>query len=455
MKTEILIGSALEKLRQLPEKSVHMCVTSPPYWGLRSYNLRQWTGGDPDCKHEGKPSGRGENVESSWDRPSRIAVPRETQCKYCDAVQVDVEGGIGLEETWEEHLDNLLAVFGEVRRVLRDDGILVVNYGDAYAGSGKGHMNDVNPGLSRSFERGCPPTRKTTPKGTLNLPPKSLMMMPARLAIAMQEDGWILRSEVVWAKKNSMPESVTDRPTSAHEKVFVFAKRPKYYWDQFAVRTRAKETSLERYQHALNHDPHVPPGRTSHSGIQNTGRKRYPTKEVNGMRDRNAGMDGTANMRNVLHLPTSPYKEAHFATYPPALVEPFIKAGTSAHGVCDQCGAPYERIVETSGGTKGKGGWHNHEDDLGRGQRGARPTHDWSIESRGWKQSCECSGAKPVPAKVLDCFGGSGTTGMVANRLGRDAILVEISEEYALMASARIETDRHGDPTNYQQGLFD
>jgi hypothetical protein len=142
-----------------------------------------------------------------------------------------------------------------------------------------------------------------------------------------------------------------------------------------------------------------------------------------------------------LTLATSPFPEAHFATFPPALVEPCILAGTSARGVCPNCAAPWERIVKKSGGTIGKGGWHKHEDDLGRGQRAA-PLADYKVETIGWRPTCSCnSGGKyadPIPATVLDPFLGAGTTALVAARLGRDWIGIELSPAYAEIARRRL-----------------
>ena len=392
----ILVGDVLERIHDLPDQSVQCCVTSPPYWGLRTYH------GD--------------------------------------------DGMIGMERTWDEHLDNLLAVFEAVKRVLRDDGILVVNYGDAYTGSNGGHKNDVNPGLSRSFKRGCPPTQQA-PKGALNLPPKNLMMMPARLAIAMQErGGWILRSEVVWAKKNCMPESVLDRPTSSHEKVFVFAKRPKYYWDAVAVRTPAKSIGNPRGR--TTYGRHTL-GEAIPEKQRRADKPRGHTRRHDGFNDRWDAMSkdeqqaGGGNMRNVLHLATKPFSKSHFATFPPDLIRPFVLAGTSEAGQCPHCGTPWERIVErgdviqTGIAMKAVARESGFDDrrDIGNVMR----VH--ALHTRGWQPTCGCAEHEPVPQTLLDCFGGAGTTGMVAAQEGRDAVLCEISPDYADMAAQRIEED--------------
>ena len=197
---QLLVGDALERLRELPDESVHCCVTSPPYWGLRAY------GGDT--------------------------------------------GMIGLKPTFDDHLANLVAVFREVRRVLRSDGTLWLNYGDAYASHDPGGYRQgefLNPG-GRPPKKGQARNRAGMYR-PMGLKPKDLMMMPARVAMALQADGWWLRSEIVWHKPNPMPESAQDRPTSAHEKLFLMTKAPRYYWDAEAVRQQNTPGTLDRAQY--------------------------------------------------------------------------------------------------------------------------------------------------------------------------------------------------------------
>ena len=405
MATKILVGDCRQTLKQIPDKSIHCVITSPPYWGLRAYK------GDP--------------------------------------------GMIGLESTWQEHLYNLLEVFNEVWRVMRDDATLWLNYGDAYAGNSKSFKN-----------------------------PRNLMQMPARLAIAMQEHGWILRSEIVWAKRNCMPESAKDRPTQTHEKMFLFAKKPKYFYDHVAVRTKAKDTTIARMKSKFS----GPAEGMEHNAF--TFVERLANKETK--HDIN-----TANLRNVWHLATESFKDAHFATFPTKLVEPCIKAGTSEHGVCAANGSPYKRIVKIHDPEnrlgKGKGGWGNPKDKAVRDQKpskegapqylhgGWEPTcgapyerltkekkeiieyknksaqmakenknrypicssrkdrpKSFTPDTIGWNPTCECEG-EIKPAIVLDPFGGAGTVSVVAERLGRDSIICEISPEYAEIARKRIE----------------
>lgn len=409
MTARIIVGDALSQLATLPDESVHCVVTSPPYWGLRAY------GGDP-CM-------------------------------------------IGLEDTFDEHVGNLLAVFREVRRVLRKDGTLWLNYGDAYASTPPGnkakglekwktsglHGAKISAKYAETLDNSQGQKRDTI-KGS-GLKPKDLMLMPCRVALALQQDGWWLRSEIVWAKPNPMPESVTDRPSSAHEKLFLFAKSARYFYDAVAVRRppvsgpsdlKKMEESKDRIggKHKTLDDPF-----SKASAATNIGRKRA------------VGDPSGANLRNVWTIATAPYRGAHFAAFPPALIEPCIKAATSAKGVCPRCGAPWAReakksllptakaakrgvIDERDHGADGNDAGANRQKD------GHIPGHRNEFTTVGWKPSCACDPVlAPVPAVVLDPFGGAGTVGLVAARLGRESILIEINPEYAEMARERIADD--------------
>ena len=357
--------------RQLPlaDESVQCCVTSPPYWGLRSYQ-------------------GGENM-------------------------------IGLEPTFDEHLANLVAVFREVRRVLRKDGTCWLNYGDAYAGSW-GDYRPTGTGGQRSkstdrWERaGSLPTTMLPPACNAKkqgLKPKDLMLMPARVALALQADGWWVRSEIIWHKPNPMPESVTDRPTNAHEKVFLLTKATRYFYDAEAVRHQKSLDTIARDNRSSYYEAHTPPESSNHSGLK----------------DRGAHPPTTANLRNVWTIPTQGVSAAHFATFPEKLIEPCILAGTSAEGACAKCGAPWERVVikvferatdRSEERTIRESGTEKENPDWGwkGSQRGSTITSTLS-----WKPTCECE-AERVPCTVLDPFVGSGTTLRVATRLNRRGI---------------------------------
>ena len=385
MTVRIMIGDALSQLAALPDASVHCAVTSPPYWGLRAY------------KGDG--------------------------------------GMIGLEPTFDEHLENLVAVFREVRRVLRSDGTLWLNYGDAYASNGVPGFATNGMGLDNLTRGGAAEVAQfAIAKKHPGLKPKDLMMMPARVAMALQADGWWLRSEIIWHKPNPMPESCTDRPTSAHEKMFLFSRAPKYFYDAEAVRTEWSAASL-----AVGDAGRITGKRGMTDALAKGPMAEAPSAKELASRG--------ANLRNVWTIATHAFNAAHFATFPPALVEPCIKAGTSAKGCCGECGAPWRRDVASAiEHTQKTHNVHGREiEPLNHGSdRADRHVAGIKrIQTTGWSPSCEHD-APTVPATCLDPFAGSGTVGLVADRLQRDAILIEISADYAAMARARIEAEAGG-----------
>ena len=417
MTVRIMVGGALSQLAKLPDASLHCVVTSPPYWGLRSYKGDTWEGGDPGCDHmrptpsqhtstlTGGPAPNASNRMEGW--PGGV-------CGKCGGRRTGVM--IGLEPTFAEHLDNLVAVFREVRRVLRSDGSLWLNYGDAYAANMKG-SGGKNAYSAAKMSKGA--FRDKPVAMDHGLKPKDLMMMPARVAIALQADGWWLRSEIIWHKPNPMPESATDRPTSAHEKLFLLSKSARYFYDAEAVRVQG--------------------GNGWHGDFGARSPERRDTPGL-GAENGDARPSGS-NLRNVWKIATHAYSEAHFATFPPALVEPCIKAGTSAHGVCGECGAPWVREVEKKFKPQREGDSRAHISgtEMGQGWEGT-PRGTTETSTTGWFPTCDHDAAV-VPATCLDPFAGSGTVGLVADRLQRDAILIEISPEYADMARRRIDAE--------------
>jgi DNA modification methylase len=328
---EILEGDCIERLRGLPEQSINTCVTSPPYFGLRDYG------------HDGQ---------------------------------------IGLEPTPEEYVRKMVEVFREVRRVLRDDGTLWLNLGDSYAAArggthqpaetlagGKGGKTDSGSRVNRDRHDGYNPTRDAA---AIGLKHKDLIGIPWRVAFALQADGWYLRQDIIWHKPNPMPESVRDRCTKAHEYIFLMAKSERYFFDCNAIRQPAAENSK---------------GKTwdERKAMGFRGDTKHPTKDAieAGLRIPSfAPNENGVNRRSVWTVTTKPFKGAHFATFPPDLIEPCILAG------CPQDGT------------------------------------------------------------VLDPFGGSGTTGIVAKKHGRKAVLIELNPAYAEMARGRIAE------TQAQQGLL-
>jgi DNA modification methylase len=379
----ILQGDVLKGLAQIPDESVQCVVTSPPYWGLRDYG---------------------------------------------------VEGQIGLEPTPEEYVEKMVGVFQEVRRVLRKDGTVWLNMGDCYAGSGCGSNDYREDGASISANHQKYQGQK--PGIVTGLKPKDLVGMPWRLAFALQADGWWLRSDIIWSKPNPMPESVADRPTKAHEYLFLLAKDSRYFYDADAIRESHKEP--ERGNGHLETIGTSKGGTSLTSGFsQKTGGW---ADSWSGIRSYNpAGR----NRRTVWEIPTQPFPEAHFATFPEKLVEPCIKAGTSERGCCPKCGAPWERVVEPDPEYKkllGKS-WHGHDNDLTQGARqesgGPKQTTGNGYRTIGWSPGCSC-GTEPVPCVVLDPFAGSGTVAKVARYLGRSSIMIELSPAYVEIMKRRL-----------------
>ena len=332
-------GSALEVLRQLPPGMAHTCITSPPYWGLRDYG---------------------------------------------------VEGQLGLEKTPEEYVGKLADIFDEVKRLLREDGTLWLNLGDSYAGSGKGDNPNGKQGTSEGT-RFNSPTSGAVPLG---LKPKDLVGIPWMVAFELRRRGWYLRSDIIWAKPNPMPESVTDRPTKSHEYIFLLAKNRDYYYDAEAIKERAIYSAEEQ---------------AARLKLQKDGMKSCPNGIKGGIRPRNSDLrkggsiipgkgeahkSGTRtganlsgaykgadwnvagrNKRSVWTVTTKPYREAHFATFPPDLITPCVLAGAPAGGI------------------------------------------------------------------VLDPFMGSGTTAWVAKEHGRKAWGIELNAKYIDMAARRVKQE--------------
>ncbi len=461
----IVQGHVIDKLRELPDRSVHCVVTSPPYWGLRDYSRCECAvvtithphggppahnadeGGhlfkrepDPDCpKCHG--TGKDESLTAVWDAKegcehewkgnlTRLEWERKEYrftslnesaaadvggklasdlCEKCGAWR----GQLGLEPTPGLYVNHIVQVFREVRRVLRDDGTLWLDMGDSYFGDSPVRMKG-SEAFSETWDASQTRLRGGTRRSSASvdgLKPKDLVGMPWRVAFALQADGWWLRSDIVWAKPNPMPESVTDRPTKAHEYIFLMAKSRTYYYNADAIREpilsspsdlRKMVERLDRIGgksltdtdplHAGNRETNV--GRKRAVGNPETARvllarsgnkNRKFRADYGGVEDsRSHQAFGVPweetpglgrNARTVWTVPTQPYPEAHFATFPEALAERCIKTGTKA------------------GDT------------------------------------------------VLDPFAGSGTLGAVARSLGRSAILIEIKEQYVALARQRARTD--------------
>lgn len=427
MTVRVVVGNALDKLREMPAESVHCVVTSPPYWGLRDYGVEPsiW-GGGPACEHEwGEPqrtanansmpgpNGRGGKNGDGRRNETKFTGPF---CQSCGAWR----GAFGLEPTPELFIDHLVEIFDEVRRVLRADGTLWLNLGDSYA-TGAGAVG-ARPGGGAQGDRwaGASPERGERTRGLRDgrhagkhtgmaalgpmtqpnrmpipgLKPKDLVGIPWMAAFALRRAGWWLRQDIIWAKPNPMPESVTDRCTKSHEYLFLMTKSERYYFDSEAISETVTLSIVERLSQPTldqQYGSDRVPGKTN-GPMKAHVPKRSGNKERKAASQRGVPVDDegkpagavagsvpwegmTRNKRSVWTVTTQPFSEAHFATFPPALIEPCILAGWTAGQV------------------------------------------------------------------VLDPFGGAGTTGLVADRLQRSAILIELNPEYAEMARRRIQGD--------------
>ena len=461
----------------LPDKSVHCVVTSPPYWGLRSYG--HWTMQTLWGDWEHFPESRRYRGESHrfmlrWRAAERGGIFCRHGCCWI--------GCLGLEPTFALYVEHLVKVFRDVKRVLRDDGTLWLNLGDSYTSGGR--KTQVPDNLGRAT-RSSGFARRAMPE---TLKPKDLLGQPWHIAFALQHDGaanvqemraveramnaiedvyqeqdepvpdavqaalnilmseyaeakadsWYIRSAIVWHKLNSMPESVTDRPTSAHEMIFLLSKRPVYFFDQEAAREKQSETTIKHFGDNLRNATGTKETKRGGSSRANKSFTAATTAAV---------LPHGRNMRNVWPMPIQGRHDAHFATFPDELPRRCIQAGTSEHGVCRECGRPWERLVEVSGGTIGNS-WHDHKRDMEEGQRaafsGGLASADmgqgpYQRQTVGWSPACQCD-AERVPATVLDPFAGSGTTCHIAQTLGRNSVGLDLSEQYLRIARQRIES---------------
>ena len=376
----IIQGDALTRLRELPSESVDCCITSPPYYGLRDYG---------------------------------------------------VEGQIGLEESPEAYVSKLVEVFREVRRVLKKEGTLWLNLGDSFA-SGKGTC--FNPGGGSSSlgksrkEAGAHPLDRgnISDLRASGLKPKDLIGIPWSVAFALRADGWWLRSDIIWHKPNCMPESCKDRPTKSHEYMFLLSKSKKYYYDAEVISEDAINTKMPGKNMRDTRETYGPQN-GGNSGLRDL-KQRY----------KNGDWPTKRNKRTVWTVATKPFAEAHFATFPPALIEPCILAGTSEKGYCPKCGKPWIRQVEHKNMVIRKTDRMADLGEFGRTQSSGTMLSPPATKTIGWLPSCQCGDLKPVPGIILDPFFGAGTTGLVAKKLGRCFIGIELNEAYIGMAQKRV-----------------
>ncbi len=345
-----------------------------------------------------------------------------TSSPYWGLRDYGVPGQLGLESTIGEYISNMTAVFEEVWRVLKDTGTLWLNMGDGYVNHSMPGGGDPTIGKRNIGDSKYQPTIVD------GLKPKDLIGQPWRLAFALQAAGWYLRSDIIWHKPNPMPESVTDRPTKSHEYIFLLTKKAKYFYDAEAIKEAPqrttevnwKDSDIKKYSEKCDK-------RMERQGSYKDWNKYKITSAVN-----------ARNKRTVWTIATQPYSEAHFATFPEKLVEPCIRAGTSERGNCAECGKSWVRVVEKIDPPRRD---VNSEYPGRQTIATQKYKHDESGPVKntiGWKPSCSCDTEEIVSPIVLDPFFGSGTVGLVAKKLNRDYIGIELNPEYIEMAEKRI-----------------
>lgn len=471
----------------LPDESVQCVITSPPYFGLREYEglapsvwggedcaLHDWSGvqrqaerytGKRKWQHigaEAQAAGvRVRDVDpNAWGHPQ---VADTDRCTRCGAWR----GCLGLEPTLGLYVEHVVEVMREVRRVLRSDGTVWLNLGDSYAAQG-----GLGSGGNFLRERRAYQQRNQRPSDN-SFKPKDLLMVPHRVALALQADGWWVRSDVVWSKPNPMPESTTDRPTRSHEYLFLLTKSgaATYWTHRDLPGTRERPASDYRWIDRANGDaetaeepdcwredrerwrrvnlweghdyfydadavrePHTAPSRGHGGG-------RLDNSEVAAFTVmRREYNPGGRNLRSVWIIPTEPFPGAHFATFPRTLVERCLLAGTSPRA-CGECGAPWTRVVERGALIgKDRGGDYRGRDIPSQVRRnGGTPGMAYENRTVGFRPTCAHGSADgSARCLVLDPFAGSGTVGLVAAEHGRDAALVEASRAYCELATTRL-----------------
>ncbi len=497
----------LEVLKGMASESVHCIVTSPPYWGLRDYGIPPlvWPAveyapmaglppirilGDEACEHEwgedliAKQSGGGWAVpkdKSVYEhdigkKDFQLGERKQGQfCRLCSAWR----GCLGLEPTIDMYIGHMVLICRELCRVLRPDGVFFLNMGDSYMGSGgPGSQYDSKStkGFKGEFQKYKNPNR-----GVGNLKPKDLCGVPWRLALALQADDWWLRSDIIWAKPNPMPESCTDRPTKSHEYIFLLTKSGNYFWDQEAVRENQTGTA-----HSKGTKLHPP---IEDAGIGHKDWHKY-TPDVH--------IPGGRNLRSVWTFATESFPGAHFATFPQELVRRCVAAATSEKGCCPKWGAQWKRVVEKTGhinkreaayqpnntptktdstgwapttkatniwlptcacapkitsamkraGCNAEGGYtgQDRKDYVGAKAQSPAETKRRILKSMAqerdfnWQGTCG-HGLEPIPCTILDIFGGAMTTSLVSAKMGRDSISIELKPDYVKMGVERIKKE--------------
>lgn len=475
MKNQIILGDVREVVQKLADQSVNCIITSPPYFGLRDYQTATWKGGDGECDHKPGSLSRanGSTLTGGHNHGGHLLEGYKTTCAKCGAIRIDKQ--LGLEETPEAYVANLVSVFRELWRVLRDDGTLWLVIGDSYAGSGNRTGEGETRNLStEKFHGGQYLLQQRRTVGNHNLKQKNLIGIPWRVAFALQADGWYLRNDIIWHKPSAMPESVTDRCTKAHEYIFLLTKKAKYWFDQDSIREPHKEESIKRDQAGYKTafvGRHTMPGENrpysdSHNGFNHpSGRNKRTVWTIaeehdpllSYLLDKLAAddldklqeyldqyTDDANNKDDMWIVPAKPYKGAHFAAFPAKLIEPCIRAGCPSR-ICMECGEPWMRVVEKIGQSlpvserHGRTG-HNGQPPQISGNYWEGPT---TKSTNIFVSTCQCcplpaNKESTIPGIVLDPFFGSGTVAEVAIKNKRNWVGIELNPEYIELARERI-----------------
>lgn len=410
---KVMQGDVIEKLKEIESGTVHCCLTSPPYWALRDYGCN---------------------------------------------------GQLGLEETPEEYIENMVGVFREVKRVLRDNGNFWINLGDSYNANYRcGGVDGASKKQVSNF--GTVPFMATRARTVDGLKPKDLVGIPFRVAFALQADGWYLRSAIPWVRNSVMPEPVTDRPSSAIEYFFLLSKSPRYYYDIEAVKKKVASATVTRARSQNKASKRKDKGEAKWQGgltpnqqdkyydniSENTGRNRRNSDWFfESIEDVLNGVSGTFlhdedGLLMCIFCNPQPYKGAHFAVFSPRLITPMILAGSSPR-TCEICGAPWERVVERKAMKIKRSNRREQMGGHGRTQASGTMVEAPSSTTTGWKPTCSCQNKGEGKSIILDPFAGSGTTLWVAERYGRDSIGIELNPEYCELIHERM--------SNFQQTIF-
>jgi len=483
MTITIYKGDCRERLKSIPDKTFHTVVTSPPYWGLRDYGTATWIGGDPNCPHMRTTKVSKNTItghKTMFEQGSVVGdAIFKTICPLCGAVRQDSQ--LGVEETPQEYVANMVQVFREVKRVLRDDGTLWLNLGDTYYNY---RADGKYPKQTVSKTKQDLPEFSTARGNKLEgLKSKDLIGIPWRVAFALQEDGWYLRQDIIWHKPNPMPESVKDRCTKSHEYIFLFSKSKNYYFDNESIKEKSTESSVNRLSQNIENQkgssrvPNKTNGNMFAVGDEMRNKRSVWTmdskyKDDEQEREHRQGMSKTRGDKLVVTRPKLPSQE-NFVKY--------IKSKTNVDVLTDYTGIKkstiehWFRLDKTGFSYPSRDDWmkvstliNDNSDEFNKINE--MMTHEeyhydeivtsdtrnkrsvWTVTTKPYKEAhfatyppdliepCILAGC-PEGGHVLDPFGGAGTTALVSDRLKRNSSLIELNDEYATITEKRLRED--------------